>query len=371
MDRSIFSSIVSYIPTERINPQENFLTELFAWIINNVSGFGYEFISYAIGYLNQSVNIDEYAIINASTQITVSSGYIDMVVYTDMGINFICEHKIDSELSRNQIQKYIDCKNQLEGEGEYYTLLLTKAKWQHTQPADISFVWADIDALVERIAVNYPDDSKEYFVLKQFSLYLKEQGLGRVEPMDTDYIRNDYLKERDNASKIDGLLVSLFNELATIDWKDIIPGIESFRVAEGYEPQYQVKREGIRWGRVGIRFFSNWKPSVFAGVLLDCSDHRLEFSGDGRGPDFVVLLDIDNSLNKSFNEIEWTKNMKDRLADNHAPFNKFVRDPKNPWRLAVLQRPFYDVVKDASTYEEQKERIIAAIKEGVELFINS
>ena len=55
MNRSIFSSVISYTPTPYMNPQENFLTELFAWIINNVDGFGREYIKLLNDYIDVSL----------------------------------------------------------------------------------------------------------------------------------------------------------------------------------------------------------------------------------------------------------------------------------------------------------------------------
>ncbi len=369
MKESIFSSIVSYTPTAYIDPQENFLTELFAWILNNVQGFALEYISLLNNRIENIPIVEENATIRAKTQTTVTNGYIDMVIYTDSGINYICEHKVDSELSENQINKYLECRDELEEQGVYYSVLLTRAKWQHTQKADVSITWSDVDMLVDSIIGNYSEDPVNSFVLEQFSLFLREKGLGKVEPMNAEYFKSNYLQERKNVAKNEEVLKNVFREIAQYDWKTIVPGLDTFTIDEKYNPSYAPKFKSPEYGRVGINFFLNWEPGIFAGILFDGYDHKLELCDESKGPDFVVIMDVTMKYNEALNSEEWTKAMKQRLINNHSPFDKFVDNPKNKWRLAVLQRPFYDVIKDARTLDEQKELITESIKQGIELFI--
>ena len=369
MNKSIFSSIISYTPTPYVDPRENFLTELFAWILNNVPGYAHEYISLINRLIGDQAIVSENNTIRAVTQISVLAGYIDMVIYTDAGVNYICEHKVDSELSENQIRKYVDCQGELNNDGKYYTVLLTRAKWQHTQEADASLTWSDVDSLTERIMERYREDSSDRFVLEQFSMFLKERKYGRTELMDAEYIRSSYIKEKENVAGVDDGLKAVFKEIASYDWNEIIPGLADFKIDDSFDPDYCVKPYGPEWGRVGISFFNNWEPGIFAGVIYDYKDHKLEPSDPSKGPDFVILLDITKKYNEQFNSYEWTKEMKSRLAKNHEPFDLFISNPKNKWRLAVLQRPFYDVIKDARTSEEQLDLIVANIRVGVELFL--
>ena len=371
MDNSIFYALTSYTPTLYIDPQENFLTELFAWTLNYVPGFAQKYLD----LVNKQVYVDGVSPINDETSIsvvtqeTVTSGYIDMVIYTDAGVSYICEHKVDSELSDDQIQKYINCSDELRNDDRYCSVLLTKAKWQFAQNADACLTWSEVDGLIESIINDYYDDPANRFVLEQFSKFLKEKGLGRIKPMNAEYMRDSFIREKANVIQMDNQLKRLFNELADLDWKTIIPGIDSFLIDERYKCEYKTKRTGPEWGRVGINFYKNWKPGLFAGVLYDGTDHKLELCDENMGPDLVIVLDIENKLKKEFDSFDWTINMKTRLRKDHAPFIKFVSAPKSAWRLAVLQRPFYDIIKDADTYDEQKERIVEAIKTGVELMI--
>lgn len=372
MDNSIFSSITSYTPTPYMDPQENFLTELFAWALNHVPGFAMEYVLLLNQLLDEDPGlINEETIIGVETQVTVTNGYIDMVIYTDTGVNYICEHKIDSEVSDNQIQKYMDNQDELRNDGKYHSVLLAKWKYQEKDDPDAFLLWSDVDALIEQVIDSYIDDQANYFVLEQFSMFLKEKGLGRVKPMDVEYFRTSYIQQRDKVQKADDQLKNVFNELAGRKWDEEIPELKEFQIDDDYPNEYSPKRTGPEWGRVGISFFKHWRPGVFAGVLYDGTDHKLQLSDETKGPDLVVILDVGNDIKKKLDSFEWTINMKTRLRKDHAPFKEFVDAPKSGWRLAVLQTPLYDIIKDASTLAEQEERIAETIKAGIKLYLGN
>ena len=143
-NESVFSALSRYCPQQATNPKENYLTELLAWIINNVEPFGDKLIEFLIkeGKLKTSAvhedNIESEQHIEAVTQQHVTNGYIDMLIYDNIHkIAFICEHKIASELSENQIKKYMDNSNELDTRFTYYSVLVTKSKSQHKENADI------------------------------------------------------------------------------------------------------------------------------------------------------------------------------------------------------------------------------------------
>ena len=107
MSLSIFSYLKSYILTEKRNPQEDYLTQLFAWILENIPGTATSYVRFLCDK-NSNINIpiSDDTLIKVDTQRVVSSGRIDMFLSVDDKWGIICEHKIDSELSENQIEKY-------------------------------------------------------------------------------------------------------------------------------------------------------------------------------------------------------------------------------------------------------------------------
>ena len=78
-----------------------------------------KYITYLIEKSNigiENINLDEENILSIDTQTSVSSGRIDMVISIQDKIGFICEHKVWSNLSINQINKYKECSDELGNE---------------------------------------------------------------------------------------------------------------------------------------------------------------------------------------------------------------------------------------------------------------
>lgn len=136
MNKSIFSFIKSYIPTESKDPKEDFLTQILAWLLINVEGFAASYCRFLLSFIKEPFfNCNEYDEFYIETQVAVKNGRIDMII--KQGNNgFICEHKLFSNLSDRQIEKYISNQQAL-GAGKFHTVLITYSKLQQTQEADI------------------------------------------------------------------------------------------------------------------------------------------------------------------------------------------------------------------------------------------
>ena len=46
MKESLFSYLVSYVPTDKRESKEDYLTQMFAWILKNVEGVAHEYVRY-------------------------------------------------------------------------------------------------------------------------------------------------------------------------------------------------------------------------------------------------------------------------------------------------------------------------------------
>ena len=46
MEKSIFSYLISYVPTDKRESKEDYLTQMFAWILTNVTGFADAYIEF-------------------------------------------------------------------------------------------------------------------------------------------------------------------------------------------------------------------------------------------------------------------------------------------------------------------------------------
>ncbi len=246
MKNSLFSYLISYIPTDKRESKEDYLTQMFAWILENVEGIAttyVQFLSEKAGIMlednNQEMDIE------ISTQTVIPNGRIDLLIKVNKKIGFICEHKVHSELSENQINKYMENASLL-GTERYYSVLLTFSTLQHTQAADVSIVWSDIYEMIENVIRDY--ESEDAFVLNQFMKYLAENGMGKTEAISPESML-DYWPAINLEYKLDGL----FKQIITADFERLCPGIKE--VGTEYAPTYTRSR----WGRLGIDFFSNWK----------------------------------------------------------------------------------------------------------------
>ena len=351
MNESIFSRLFRYKQTEKMSPKENYLTEMLAWMIDSLPQFGQDYVLFLNSKCKEKLNFDANCpfTVSARTQVAVKDGFIDMVIITDQNLGFICEHKIDSELSNNQIKKYYDCRAEIDSNLEFQTVLLTKSKGQHEQNPDIQIIWHDVYEFFSDPIRKESYNADEKIIIEQFLKYLTEVGMGMKSSIQIGSVEN-YCE----AMKLDQTLKGIFCEiLDDTSWETKCNGLTDF--VASYNPGVPVKR----WGRIGIEFSDEWKPSIFAGVVLDNSDHKLQ--GFNNQPQLVVLIDCDPEVKNEFQSL-FTQ------IPNHEEGFSIDTSPKNKWRLLILQKPLKEVLKHVE-YEEQKKDISDEIISGINLIL--
>lgn len=372
MSKSIFSYLTSYVPTENRDSKEDYLTQMFARVLENVNGIADKYV----GFLCKKVSIPYEpgkAKIIVTTQHSVPSGRIDLLIRVGNDLGFICEHKIGSELSENQIQKYMDDSSNL-GPQRYYSVLLTFSVLQHTQKADISIIWSDIYELIENLSDSYDAEDADAFVLKQFLDYLSENNMGK-----SGCIPKDALLCYTSVLNLENQLNDIFKRLEPIDYKSLCPGIE--KIGKTFSPTFNRKK----WGRVGIDMFKEWDMGLFVGVILDHKDHKLKPLNPEKGPDFVVLLESDYSkhekdekkkqilseiYNKNTGSPEYCR-LCSKLSCDSGRFDFITGISDSPWRIAVLRISLYDVLYGNYSKDEQIQAIQDASVEMINLMIQA
>ncbi|MBC3798098.1 hypothetical protein [Acetobacterium tundrae] len=100
MQESIFDYPKAYIPTDKREAKEDYFMQLFAWLLQNVDHLAHKYCKKLLLRLEQTNNhiIQQNDFINVETQVTVTSGRIDLVIKINDTIGFICEHKVNSLL---------------------------------------------------------------------------------------------------------------------------------------------------------------------------------------------------------------------------------------------------------------------------------
>ena len=360
MNESLFSRLFHYSKTDNRTPQEDYLTELLAWMIDNLAQFGQDYVTFLCSNSNPKIQQKEKCSVNAETQVVVSKGRIDMVITVDSSMCFVCEHKVDSSLAIDQITKYKHCREEIKEryhvENVYYVFLSKIAdKLEKEQKPDITIRWHEIYNYFN--GKKFDNNSFEPLMVKQFLEYLTEVGMG-----ENNIIRLDDVKYYCGAMRLLPTLKSIFDELRiSVDWEEECKGIQRF--VSDYSP---TSVNNKIWGRIGISFSNSWEPSIFAGVVYN-NDHKLQYFQDQ--PLLAILIDCkDPEFTKQFKDKNrtWLNNV-DNVETNH----KFIIEsaPESPWRALVLEKQLADVLADSNSYEQQKDAIKNEIIKGINLIL--
>lgn len=364
---SIFSYLKSYIPSEGRDPKEDYLTQMFAYILENIEEAGRIYVEYLYERLNTDHPVRENEMISVSTQevlrIDDGMGRIDLLIKVGEQLAFICEHKVFSELSECQIEKYMQNASQL-GNRQYYSVLVTFSPSQWKQPSDIAIIWSDIYVMLEERIIQtnvLSDNAVSFFIVSEFLKYLKENGMAGYSDITSNMITSWFA-----AQKLEESLKGLFSELASVQWDQVCPLLRRDEFSE-YAPAYN----GMRWGRVGIDFHK-WGLGVFAGVILDTKDHGLEPIDENTGPDFVIFIDSaysktgdDRQYYEENISLDYIRERRQILENNSGEYDYIPGLASSPYRIAVLRRPLLEVLSGKYTREEQKNALKEAIISGI------
>lgn len=375
MNESLFSRLFHYRESEKLSPRENFLTEMFAWMIGNLKQFGHDYVEFLMTKCENKTSFDSnksYSVC-VRTQVNVKyeekdhfkNRFIDMVINTTGDMGFICEHKVDSEVRENQIQEYASCQEQLNGSPnhKFKTVLLTKSTEQHTEKADISITWYDVyKYFSEKFNKGeYNCKPEEKIIIDQFLMYLTEVGMGKRETINANAV--EYYCD---AMKLETVLKSIFNNICTdVKWEEKFPRIKDFLTDfDPFVSKETYSRNEIR--RLGIEFTRNWNPGLFAGVQMNNDDDSLQ-SFDS--PQLVVIIDCMEGKKSEHQNTKWFTSVKDKQSKEEIETGFHIQtDSDNPWRVLILHKPLTEVLK-GTRYEEQKKDIKDEIVSGINLIL--
>jgi len=368
LDKSLFLTLASYTPRPGRYATEDFLTELFAWILNNIEGYASDLLSL---FHNVNEAVPEYQAIqaHAETQKRSNGGRIDLFVSIDENIAFIFELKVNSWLSDGQIDKYMRHSEFLQE--ILYSVLIVKHKKQWTQQADIQLTWTDIYKLTRRIRGRCKDD--ERFVLDSFMHFLEGNDMGEKHA-----ITQKVLAAVPEVLSGYQSLEYIFKELEAFPWKEDFEALDRLPlkikdIIKKASPKFHKER----WGRIGIDFFDSWNPGLFVGVIWNPKDHKIYPRLKENGPDFVVMLDYDYKKLTTYNSFKRSLEFRmlcDKLVSNHTGFDDFLytsRDLPNPWRVAVLRIPLWEVIQESKDIDSQIDMIFRRSIVGIRMIVES
>ena len=175
-------------------------------------------------------------------------------------------------------------------------------------------------------------------------------------------------------------ITALFKRIIELkNWEKNCPNLMELNATK-YNPQFSK----LEWGRIGMTFFTEWFPGIFAGVLLDTYDHQLPAMDLELGPEFVVFLefqyhpkvssDISNSIEDMQKRKLFVENPnfrtlteKIRTASDSKGFDFQTEIKANPWRILVLRKPLIRILQGVKDFDEQVNVVNQAICDGINL----
>lgn len=367
MSESLFDYLKAYTPTDKREAREDYLTQMFAWLLNNVNQLAYRYCNELLSRLPQqfqnSNSLSQSDSFSVQTQVTVSNGRIDLVIKNDK-IGFICEHKVNALLSTDQISKYLQCRSEL-GNQDYYTVLVALGQFQNTQQhtTDIMLTWSQIYELLEKWLIDYTTNSTDHFMIEQMLAYMKNNNLGKFETIKLEAISGYWFTYR-----LKDDVNNMLKNLLTRSWKTDCPWLENIKKT-GYEEPMFFKE---RWGRTGLEFFKNWNPGLFAGILWNDEDHLIDPLNVYEGPDVMVIVDLPNesypqvvnsSQTPDYYETVTKQNVKMEYHFNILTYPVL----QNNWRYIVVRKSLASVLKGTSSADEQMKALYQTIIDGINL----
>ena len=361
MATGLFEALRRYSLKENRDRLENFITEGFAWILNNYPDFGEFFLQNLEEKLKARGR--EWSIGNYDcewrTQENFDGKYPDMVChFNDENKTIIFEHKTWSRLHENQLANYKEyAKRNFD---EYRLVLITATQQQHEQDPDLSLCWSDIYNLIS----DWEKSDNSELLFRDFQQLLKSEGLGPPAPISHTSIRYHY-ETKDLKKNINDLIRRVKGrEEQKKEWKEIIK--------EGLD----IRNKGSS-GRIGLELLS-WEGNIFVGILVDGKDHRTEPIDPVKGPDFCLIIDFSQSLHDFYTEEKSYKKLVEELLPKKVEqlndgwqfydhLKDFEAPRKNKYHPIHIRKPMLDVFCGTESGEDQEERFYEAASKLIRL----
>ena len=361
MATGLFEALRRYSPRENRDPLENFITEGFAWILNEDSDFEEFFLKYLEEKLNWSIgNYD----CKWRTQENFGGKYPDMVCHLnneDKAIIF--EHKtLGRDLDEHQLANYK--KYAKKNFDDYRIVLITATSQQHEQDPDLALCWSDIYNLISA----WEKSDNNEFLIKDFQQLLKSVGLGPPAPISHTSIRYHY-ETKDLKKNINDLIERVKGrEEQNKEWKKMI------------KKDLDIRKRAS-WGRIGLELLSSpdlGPGGIFVGILVDGEDHKTKPIDPVKGPDFCLIIDFSQSLHNFYTEEKSYKKLVEELLPQKVEqlndgwqfydhLKDFEAPRKNKYHPIHIRKPMLDVFCGTESCEDQEDRFYGAASELIKL----
>ena len=318
---SLLVALQKYPKRDNYSPDENFLTEAFAWLLRNHAEANQAFV--------ELIKVDRRVAdeIEWKTQHHVQSSFIDLYGKASNGKRLIVEIKINAALGQDQIENYRKAivKEQRVNDKDIKTVLITRSRLQHTEKCDCSLTWSQVYQTFDKLRQDQDpkDNDKDRYCIEEFLALLEYHGMQPFEPIDTDVLA----------------MASAYPKL----YKQIHAELKSLRNAESLSELKFGENDSLKcssdtaWGRLGLRWqanneHTNWKPGLFCGLLVDPTDHECGWLSENE-----TMMCLIVSIGKNY----W-KSLE--LQENAEAWKLFVKALRDEYKKAGWK--VYDAAHD-------------------------
>lgn len=189
MEESLFSRLFIYRPSEHRNPAEDFFTEIFAFLLENVDGLLGEILSRSKVITQGQLEITE---VKTQCQFSMQSGDIRPDIFVRFSANnenwlLFIENKIDAREGERQLESYLDYLGKKAKEDTDCVLLYITQFYDPKKvdpPSRVIFRqlrWGQIYEFLTKF------ESNEFVF--QARLYMKENGMSMSRNFSSDHLK--------------------------------------------------------------------------------------------------------------------------------------------------------------------------------------
>jgi hypothetical protein len=263
----LFSSLFEFIPRENRSPKENFLTELFGYVLRTSEGAREAWVSFVLG---KTVHCEVVEVTTRATERNEEN----RSVYPDLQIegtltgeepfSIMSEHKWDSPCDHDQLRKYHAIA--VTKQAEFCFIGANRRQLVEARkcgPAvDKGMLWEDVFRMFNAL-----ENKSE--VLKELLAFMSTQALDPGKALSIEQM-NHFVRGIGFIDSLERTAHILLNEF---DWESV-------------PSRYKKLNPKVtnRFGRVAVEFTTpEWKPTLPIGFLYDLSDYKVQFVTSHRG----------------------------------------------------------------------------------------
>lgn len=364
--KSLLINLRSYRPREGRDSLENFVTEVFRWLLDTIPAAGEAVVELINSRL---INRVPFGIAGQSihwqSQFSLGVDRPDMVArWSDSLIVF--EHKVWSTSYAYQVAKYKKLASEQFPNHQVAVVLIVPTPGEFQNAADVCLCWYDVYRCIEGCVNSGGIGELEKNYINEFLALLKYEGIGPPTPVSQAAIR--YYPE---ASQLPNQLDELYRQLIHRPWVHGLSG-------------YSLETNGSRWGRIGFYWSRTgsvlkWSPAIALCTVINGSDHCLTERMKSQPLKLQIIFSFSKEVHQEYRASNMYEAFKihlqslagqtgatfyDHLVDKSSKDINFYHPLYLEWSLA-------DILQGAETLDQQIENVLVRAQSVIDPVVMS